>query len=67
MSKKPEEDQDDPEEVSEFEEFVEPEPVDFKVDVAMDKKLHLERRRKIEEKIELYRLRDQCGFYDLEI
>jgi len=41
--------------------------VDIKVDVNQDKKLNLERRRKIEEKIELYRLRDEVGFYDLEI
>lgn len=65
MSKKPQEEPED--EVSDFEEFVEAEPTDFKIDVVQDKKLNLERRRKIEEKIELYRLRDECGFYDLEI
>lgn len=65
MSKKAQEDQED--EVSDFEEFAPEETVEFKVDPNQDKKLNLERRRKIEEKIELYRLRDEIGFYDLEI
>jgi hypothetical protein len=65
MSTKPEEDQED--EIGDIEGFVEEEATDFKIDVNQDKKINLERRRKIEEKIELYRLRDECGFYDLEI
>lgn len=53
--------------VADFDDFATEEVIDIKVDVSQDKKLNLERRRKIEEKIELYRLRDEVGFYDLEI
>ncbi len=67
MSKKPSEEQED--EIGDFEEFVEAEPevTNFKIDTIQDKKHHLERRRKIEDKIELYRLRDEVGFYDIEL
>jgi len=65
MSDTNQEDSDD--DVADFDEFASEDIVDIKVDVNQDKKLNLERRRKIEEKIELYRLRDEVGFYDLEI
>lgn len=67
MSKKPSEEQED--DIADFEEFVEAEvePTNFKIDAIQDKKNHLERRRKIEDKIELYRLRDEVGFYDIEL
>lgn len=65
MAKKATEEQE--EEVAEFEEFSDEEPAEFKVDPVQDKKMNLERRRKIEERIELFRLRDECGDYDLEI
>ena len=65
MAKKTTEEQED--DIEEFDEFSEEEASDFKPDPAQDKKLNLERRRKIEERIELFRIRDECGDYDLEI
>ena len=67
MSKKTQDDQDD--DINDFDGDTDSDEVvpDFKADAALDKKLSLERRRKIEERIELYRVRDACGFYDLEI